>query len=330
LWRQLSSSSFTATVDLSNLPSGTAEVPVQAISLVPNVQLVDVVPKTIVVQLEPVTTKTLPVQVQTEGTPSSGFFAGDATSDPATVSVHGPESVVNQLSHVTAVVDVNGASSQRDVSATLQAIDGSGHAVTSVSITPTSATIHQPLTKLAATKTVGIQVITTGTPPDGKLVSPKSTRPITVTIAGGQSQVAGITTIATKPIDVSKLSQDTTIKAILDVPSGITVIDQSPIDVSFVVTDQLSSRSFNAKLVYSNAPAGRQVVTADPAAPTIVVTGTAPVLEKLSGADIVVTIDLAGATVGTIQVPLATAQVSLPAGTTLQQLVTTGVTLTIQ
>jgi len=330
LWRQLSPSSFAATIDLSNLGPGTSEVPVQATSLVPNVQLVDVIPRTVVVQLEPVTTKNLPVQVRTDGTPAAGYFPSDATTDPATVSVRGPESVVNQLSHVTAVVDVNGASTNKDSSATLQVIDDSGHALTSVAITPNTATVHQPLTKLAATKTVGIQVVTTGTPTAGKLVSPKATKPVTVTIAGGQSQVSSITTIATKPIDVSGFTQDTTVKSSLDVPAGITVIDQSSIDVSFSVTNQQSTRSIGANLAYSNLPADRHVVSADPAAPTVVVTGSADVLAKLAGSDVVLTIDLSGAVAGTKQIVLSSAQLTLPPGVTLQQLATTAITLIIQ
>ncbi len=330
VWRQLKSNSFSATVDLTNLGVGVTEVPVQIAVLVPNVQLVDAIPRTVVVQLEPVSTISLPVTIQSQGTPANGFFPSDATSDPKTVLVTGATSLIARLDRVSAVVDVNGANSDQDASVPVQVLDASGHALTGLTVNPRTVLIHQTLTKLATTKTVGVQVVTSGTPPDGKLIAPAATKPLTVTIAGSQAQVTATANIATKPIDISKITDKQTVKATLDIPNGITVSDSQTVDVTFAVTDQNTVRSIGATINYTNLPSGLHVTNADPAAPTVVVQGPASVLAKLSATDAVLTIDLAGLGAGQHLITLLPGQLTLPGGVTLQQITTTATTVTLQ
>ena len=81
---------------------------------------------------------------------------------------------------------------------------------------------------------------------------------------------------------------------------------------------------------FVNLPSDRHVVNADPAAPTVVLSGSASQLAGVSPSNVPVTIDLSGATAGTHQFAISPSQVGLPTGVTLQQLITSQVTLTIQ
>ncbi len=330
IWRQLSLSSFVATADLSGRVAGVTEVPVQLQLLIPNVQVVEIQPKTVVIQLEPLVSKAKSIQVRTQGEPAAGFFASEATADPTTVSVRGPGSQIDRLDHVTAVIDVAGANLDRDESVKVQAIDGSGRPIQGLSFSPTKVHVHQPLTKLAATKTVGVRVVTTGVPLVGRIVSPITTVPTTVTVAGSEQRLAGVIALSTVAIDITKITQRTIVHSTLDVPKGLSVTDGTDVDVTFDVSEQDTVRAISARLQFIGLPPERRIVGADPATATVVVRGPAAKLTPLGADDAPMTVDLTGALVGERRIDLTPAQLKLPDGITLQQLVTTAITVRIE
>jgi hypothetical protein len=90
---RLSSSSFTATVDLSNVevnpeaPFVTAKVEVRATD--PRVQILDFEPQAIRVQLDPLVSKTVPVDVA-RGPVPAGLEVRDPVVSSSTVTVRDP------------------------------------------------------------------------------------------------------------------------------------------------------------------------------------------------------------------------------------------------
>lgn len=76
------------------------------------VEVVQVVPSTLSLDLEPSATKMLPVVPGVDGVPAAGFEVGTVTADPATVEVVGPLGAVTALTEaITEPVSVAGASS---------------------------------------------------------------------------------------------------------------------------------------------------------------------------------------------------------------------------
>ena len=65
------------------------------------VQVAQIVPSTLAVELEKSATRTVPVVPALEGEPARGFVVGRITSEPSTVRVIGPESRVKRLAEAT-------------------------------------------------------------------------------------------------------------------------------------------------------------------------------------------------------------------------------------
>jgi len=65
------------------------------------VEVAQVVPSTLSLELEKSARRVVPVVPQVEGDPSPGYVVGRTTSDPATVEVVGPDSRVRQISEAT-------------------------------------------------------------------------------------------------------------------------------------------------------------------------------------------------------------------------------------
>jgi YbbR domain-containing protein len=96
-----------AYVDLENMAAGSAWPEVQV--LVPaGVQILDVDPNSVNVQLSPLMVKEVPVKIETAGAPKAGFKVGIPIFEPTSMKVEGPEDLVRQVSSVSGVVPVEG------------------------------------------------------------------------------------------------------------------------------------------------------------------------------------------------------------------------------
>lgn len=102
---QINRSDVSAQMDLSDLRPGEQAVSLTpqtvSISLPLGVKLDEIQPSRIAVNLEAVMEKEVPVNVQTEGAPASGFEVYSETAAPARVRVRGPASVVRLLDSIS-------------------------------------------------------------------------------------------------------------------------------------------------------------------------------------------------------------------------------------
>ena len=92
-----------AVLDLSNARPGARLFPLRTdqVKVPYGVQVAQIVPSTLAVELEKSSIRTLPVVPALEGEPAPGFVVGRITSEPATVRVIGPESRVRKLAEAT-------------------------------------------------------------------------------------------------------------------------------------------------------------------------------------------------------------------------------------
>jgi YbbR domain-containing protein len=92
-----------AVLDLSSARPGSRLFPLRTdqVKVPYGVQVAQIVPSTLAVELEKSSTRTLPVVPALEGEPAPGFVVGRITSEPATVRVIGPESRVRKLAEAT-------------------------------------------------------------------------------------------------------------------------------------------------------------------------------------------------------------------------------------
>lgn len=92
-----------AVLDLSSARPGSRLFPLRTdqVKVPYGVQVAQIVPSTLAVELEKSSIRTLPVVPALEGEPAPGFVVGRITSEPATVRVIGPESRVRKLAEAT-------------------------------------------------------------------------------------------------------------------------------------------------------------------------------------------------------------------------------------
>ena len=101
---QPTTDTFRASIDLSGITQGgTYEVPVEVTSVNSEIQILEVTPAIVTVQLDPLITKIVPVEIE-RGEVPEGLQVGTETATPSTVTVSGPKTIVDQV--VAARADV--------------------------------------------------------------------------------------------------------------------------------------------------------------------------------------------------------------------------------
>ena len=100
-----------AWVDVSGLEPGThdLEVEVQVNESFRPVRIGEVVPDIVSVALEPLLTRTYPVDLEVTGEPAAGYQKGTPSYEPSSVIISGAASLVTQVEEVQVSLDISGA-----------------------------------------------------------------------------------------------------------------------------------------------------------------------------------------------------------------------------
>ncbi len=90
-----------ASLELGGARPGSRLLHIEEIRAPYGVDVVQVIPSTVSLELEKMASRVVPVVPALEGEPAPGFVVGRVVSDPATVRIEGPESRVRQLAEAT-------------------------------------------------------------------------------------------------------------------------------------------------------------------------------------------------------------------------------------
>ncbi len=313
--RRAVAGSFTATVDLSDVPAGVGPVPVpvRVVSNDPSeIQVISYSPDRITVELDVIAERTLPVQVS-YGVPPPGLIAGPATITPDEVTISGPKSKVDTVVALVAevVIQPSGISIDQDV--TPVAINAADAQVAPLSMDPPFVHVTIPVFQDVGNKTLPIAPVVTGTAAPGFEVASIDVQPSVVTVAGDPEELGSLTRIETAPVSVNGISQDLTARPELVLPTGVVLVEPVDVTVTITLRPVTVTRSFEVGLdLVGEGPGTDYALSVDRV--ILILGGSAADLDRLSGATLVAQLDVAGLGPGTTDVPVTA---ELPPGVTL-------------
>ena len=153
---------FRATIDLSGITQGgTYEVPVDVTSVNPDIQILEVTPDIVTVQLDPLITKIVPVEIE-RGEVPDGLEVGTETATPSTVTVSGPKTIVDQVVAARADVVIQPSGIDVDEDVALIPVDAVGNARSPADVAPTTARISIRVFSEPETRTLPVSPVVTG------------------------------------------------------------------------------------------------------------------------------------------------------------------------
>ncbi|HET9201376.1 MAG TPA: CdaR family protein [Dehalococcoidia bacterium] len=170
--------------------------------------------------------QTVPVVVETTGTPAAGFRLSDLNVTPLTVVISGPLQALADLENIsTEAIDLNDASESFTEEVALDLPDD-------VSAVPDSVTVEVTIEQSTAEATLGVAPRFINTAPG--LTSSTSTAIVLVTVSGPLNVLQDISPEAVQVVvDLAGLGPGTyTLTPVVQVPDGVTFIRVSPVQIT--------------------------------------------------------------------------------------------------
>jgi YbbR domain-containing protein len=331
VWRQLSADSFSAYVDLSGAHEGTIEIPVNVVSSVAGVQILEKDPSSILVSLETIIAKDVSINKKIEGNAGEGLVAGAVEVNPTEVSVKGPKSIVESFSEGTVVVTLNGETGNFTKTLPVIAYDEKGEIIKELEFRPSEVEASVSIVKASNNKTVGIKVKTNGSPKSGYFVSNITVSPSVVDITGTSSIISQVNYVETYALDITNADVNIEKEISLNPVEGVTLQAGSPSKVAVKVTVSPGevSKELNATLSYDNLASDYRVTNVAPSQVRVAVSGPLAKISTLKSSDIVLGLDQRGKSAGTYNFDISTSGFRLPEGVSVASVLPSTLSITV-
>lgn len=292
-----------AIIDLSTFSAGghTTDVQIQ-ISDRP-MQIILVNPESVTVQLERVSTRTLPVDLSLSGEPAIGYQAGEAVIDPVEVIVSGPESLVDQAVRARVRVNIDGVRESIDQAILVQVLDSQNSVIDGLVAGPDSIHVSIPISQQGGFRDVAVKVVVTGQVAPGYRLENISVFPPVITVFASDPELVNSLpgVVDTQTLDLQDARENISTRLTLTLPQNITIVGSQTVEVQVGISPiQTSVRLLDQLINVTGLPDGL-VAQVSPQTVDVIISGPLPVLDALTPQDIVVIVDATGLTAGTYQ-----------------------------
>ncbi len=328
-WKNITAVDFKAYIDLTDLEEGEHQVNVNVVSSHSLVQVADWRPKTILIELSPLSEKIVPVVVQVSGSAGEGFNAGEIESEVKEVKVVGAESKLKFVSSALVKIELHGEMASIKQKFPLQAYDEKGKEIQGLSFLPSEIEVSLPIEKSTNSKTLGIKANLSGNPAPGFWVQEVLVDPATVTVQGAKEQISPLEFLNTERIDIQGVKSDVEKIVTLSVPKDLTVSGSKQVNVKVKISSFEVTRVIAANIVFSNLGDNLKVESISPATVQVGVRGAAQTVNALSSGSIKIEVDLKGKKEGAHQISISRNSVKTPEGVSVESLAVDKIKITL-
>ena len=305
VWEQLTAQddSVQAILDLSGLGAGEHSVDIQVRVLERPYQIVLKNPNAVSVDLEPLATRTLHVDLSLSGIPAIGYQAGEVQVDPTDVVISGPESIVNQAARARVSVNLDGIRENVDTSNSIQILDEKNTVLRGLSLTPESARVTLPVSQQGGFRDLAVKVVVTGQIAAGYRLENISVFPPVVTVFASDPELVntlpGI--LETQPLDLQDAKEDITTRLALILPENVTLVGAQTVQVTVGISPIQTSLTLLNQPINAIGLADGLSVQYFPETVDVIISGPLPLLDSLSLQNVIVSVDVTDLGLGTYQ-----------------------------
>ena len=293
-----------AWVDISGLEPGTHDLEVQ-VQINPSYRPVrrsSVIPEIVSITLEPLLTRTYPVNLEVTGEPAVGYQKGRLNSEPSSITISGAASLVTQIEEVNASMDISGATETIERDVALVAVDQNGKPVSGVTITPSDVSVTQPIFLQGGYRNVIVRVVTTGQPANGYKLTNITVSPLNMVVFSSDPQLVNDLPgyVETEPVDLTDAVDDIDTYVVINLPEGVTMVGDQFVLVQVSIAAIEGSLTMSLPVIpVGLLPIHTAVIS--PETVDVILSGPVPVLDTLTPDDIRVVVDVSDLDLGTYQ-----------------------------
>lgn len=286
---------FTALVDLSDAPLGEeAPVAVQVQGNKSQINISSQSPEQLVVHLEPLVSRNIPVRTEFRGDVARGYSRGQESVDPEEIVVVGTAAEVNALEFALVTITLSDDDRQTkvvEVQPIFYDAQGQVAGVRNLELSTRDVEVTVPINEAADFAEKIITVDLEGQPAPGYRILSVNVEPPTALVQGRPTQLNQLPQIKTETIDITGLTESFVGSVSLELPEGVEVADFTEITATIEIEPFYSARTYT-KMVEPIGLSDDLEAEIDPESVRIVLFGPSPVLDVLTEDDIDVTVDL--------------------------------------
>lgn len=296
--------SVRALLDVSGLSAGEHVVEIQIQVDARPVQVLSISPHSVALNLEPLESITLPVNLVMIGEAAIGYQVGEVKIEPATVFVAGPQTLVRKVQSVRAVVPLDNTRADIVQNVPIEAFDENDVRVDGVKLSPNLAQVTIPIILQGGYRDLAVKVLVTGRVASGYRLTDISVFPPVVTVFAADPDIVknlpGI--LETQPLDLNNAQEDINTRLSLNLPPGVTIVGEQTVRIEAGISAIESSITLANESVEVIGLGSGLSASISPLFVDVILSGPLPLLDTLTRQDIRVTVDLTGLTTGTHQV----------------------------
>lgn len=307
IWNQLNTETgaVRAFLDLSGLEAGSHSVPIRVQISVRPVRKIAQSPQSITVTLERLASREFPIRVVTRGSPAVGYTADSPTLSQTAVTISGPESQVNRVAEVQAIIDLSQATESINRTVNLVAVDANENPINGLSLLPDRVTVKQNISQRFGYRNVVVKVVVLGQVASGYRLTNISVFPPAVTVFSADPQIVSDLPgfIETEPLNINGLKDDLDISLSLNLPAGVSVVgDQTEVLVRVGIAAIESSLTLPSIPVEITGLQPGLSAVISPETITVIISGPVALLDRLRATDVRAVVDLTALSEGTFQI----------------------------
>jgi len=292
-----------AILDLSGLSAGEHTVPIKIQIAIRPVRLISQIPQTATVTLEPLATRSFPVELVVSGEPAIGYQAGEPEILPQEVIISGPQSQVDRVSLVRVPLSLAGVRESIDQTVTVQPLDANNQIVAGLGLNPSEVSVKLPVSQQGGYRDLAVKVLVSGQVASGYRLSNISVFPPVVTVFSGDpalvNSLPGV--LETQPLDLENANDDISTRLAVNLPEGVSLVGEQTVLVRVNITPIQSSLTLSNKPIEVQGLGSGLFVQVAPDNVDVILSGPLPLLDTLSSQDVRVVIDVTDLGAGTHQ-----------------------------
>ena len=278
----LSVRDFEAFIDLSEAQAGRQEIVVQADPRISGVDIISKTPEAIVVKLEQIVEKEVPVIANVIDSPPFGYAAGIPEVTPTTVLVSGPQPQVETVQRAEVTVRLQDANSEVKIAQLVTLRDSTGAIVKGLTVEPRTVSVVVPIVQKQgfAEKSVRPDII--GQPAANYAQTGITVDPTTVTLFGDPETLAQMPGfVETTPININGATETILERAPLIIPETVSVVAAQAVTVTIDIEAIPGSLTMTLRPVVQGLGPGLQVESISPRSIDVLLVGPQPRLNTL-------------------------------------------------
>jgi len=292
-----------AILDLSGLSTGDHTLDIQIQIPTQPVRIVSATPQTATITLEPLDTRTFSVDLSINGEPAIGYQAGDPSLEPGEVVVSGPQSQVERVVQVRALINLAGVRESIDQSLSVQALDENNQIVAGLGLNPAQVLAKLPVSQQGGYRDLAVKVLVNGQVAGGYRLANITVFPPVVTVYSADptlvNSLPGV--LETQPLDLENANDEITTRLAINLPEGVSLVGDQTVLVRVNISPIQSSLTLSNKIIEIEGLPNAWFVQVAPDNVDVILSGPLPLLDTLSPQDVRVVIDVTDLDEGTHQ-----------------------------